>query len=214
MAQSHTKKKPLSSPNNSTKAPHSSHFGVTMTHCATAIRKSLRVFLTGVKRLSSLLHQRVYVQPQRRSGRRTTRAEGWCNTLRVVGDSNNMSIHNSNQVNATDSRTDNLSKSDVFHLLANDRRRLVLSVLIEQGPSTKRELIDNVARREFGVDNPPSDKRKRVHVSLYQCHLPKLEDYGVVEETRRDEYRLSVNAKQVTPYLDCSSRISKLKACL
>lgn len=125
-----------------------------------------------------------------------------------------MSTEYSNAVNSTETCSDNLGKSDVFHLLSNDRRRLALCVLVEQGPSSKRELIDAVAEREYGVPNPPSQERKRVHVSLVQCHLPKLQDYGVIEETQRDEYRLSMNAKQVTPYLDASSRFERLKAAL
>jgi len=124
-----------------------------------------------------------------------------------------MSVINRDRDNGTDSN-EKLTKSDTFHVLSNERRRLVLHVLVEQGSSSKRELIDAVATREYGVDRVPSEKRKRVHVSLLQVHLPKLQDYGVIEETRRDEFRLSVNARQVTPYLDCSSRISKLKACL
>ena len=125
-----------------------------------------------------------------------------------------MSIHTREGTKPTDRCTDKLSKTDVFHVLANERRRLVMCVLIERGPSSKRELIDEVATREYGVEDVPSTERKRVHVSLLQCHIPKLEDYGVIEEAQRDEYRLSINAKQVTPYLDTSSRIEKLKACL
>ena len=117
-------------------------------------------------------------------------------------------------VNNNGSSKDRLGKSDVFHLLSNDRRRLVLCVLVEMGPCSKRELIDEVAAREYGVTDVPSDKRKRVLVSSHQCHLPKLEEYGVIEESQRDEYRLSVNADQVTPYLEVSSRFQKLKACL
>ena len=121
---------------------------------------------------------------------------------------------NRNRHNSTDTDKQNLTKTDVFHVLANERRRLILCVLFELGPSSKREIIDEVATREYGVDDVPSDKRKRVLVSSHQVHLPKLQDYGVIEESQRDEFRLSVNADQVTPYLDVSSRFSKLKACL
>ena len=121
-----------------------------------------------------------------------------------------MSTINAHGHNGTDSCTAKLSKTDVFHVLANDRRRLLLCVLVETGPSSKRELVDAVATREYGVERVPSTERKRVHVSLIQNHLPKLEDYGVIEETRRDEYRLSVNADRVTPYLDTKSLSDRL----
>lgn len=82
------------------------------------------------------------------------------------------------------SQTDNrdaLSQDRVFDLLSNARRRFVLHYLSErQSPVELRELADEVARWETGEQTLSRKQRKRVYVSLYQTHIPRLEDAGVI----------------------------------
>jgi len=83
-----------------------------------------------------------------------------------------------NKADATDQQT-NISTDDIYHVLSNQRRRDVLDHVHGQGPIRKASLIDILAELEFG-EGYSSAERKRVHVSLHQCHLPKLEEMGVI----------------------------------
>jgi len=94
----------------------------------------------------------------------------------------------------------NLSLDTIFHLLSNERRRLVIQTLEETGALDKSELSTQVAERENQIhrDVMHSDTRKCVAIALHQSHLPKLEDTDVIERTH-NEVRLGPNAK---PLLD------------
>lgn len=75
-----------------------------------------------------------------------------------------------------------LAESDVFHILGNDRRREILSVLAaEEGQIDVSEIARTVAAREAAADDSvPNNLYKSVYVSLQQTHLPQLEADGVV----------------------------------
>ena len=71
----------------------------------------------------------------------------------------------------------------LFEILKNERRRRVLQHLIERGEEvTLDQLAEEIAARETGKDvrQISSQERKRVYVGLYQCHLPKMHDYGAI----------------------------------
>jgi DNA-binding transcriptional ArsR family regulator len=72
---------------------------------------------------------------------------------------------------------------ETFALLQNQRRRTTLRTLRERGPElTHGELAEHVAARENDVarEAVTSVQRKRVYISLYQNHLPRLADAGAV----------------------------------
>ena len=76
-----------------------------------------------------------------------------------------------------------LSRDAIFDLLSNSRRRFVLQRLQnEPSGSELGELATELAAEENGL--PPtelsSQQRKRTYVSLYQTHVPKLVETGVV----------------------------------
>lgn len=79
-----------------------------------------------------------------------------------------------------------IAKDDAFHLLQNARRRAVLRYLrahADQERFRMRDLAEEVAAWEHNttVRQLTSDERQRVYIGLYQSHLPKLDDYGVIE---------------------------------
>ena len=81
-----------------------------------------------------------------------------------------------------------LPQETVFTLLQNERRRYVLEYLDStDGPVEIRDLSEHVAARENdqAVSEVTYQERKRVYTSLYQIHLPKLADAGVVDYDRR-----------------------------
>ena len=81
-------------------------------------------------------------------------------------------------------RSGELSRDELFALLSSARRRYVLQYLSRSGGTADfEELTLSVAAWENEAEPEEIDEtdRKRVYVSLYQTHLPRLEDNGVVE---------------------------------
>lgn len=80
-----------------------------------------------------------------------------------------------------------LDVDGALEVLNNERRRIVIEVLTEQGGVPRTDLPRVVARKELG-EEPGETEEKRVYVSLQQCHLPKLKDHGVVETLGDDDF--------------------------
>ena len=83
-----------------------------------------------------------------------------------------------------------LSREQIFEVLSNRRRRYVLHYLkqLDDGQSTTlSEIATHVAawERDESVDGVSYDDRKSVQTSLYQLHLPKLSDCGLIDYDRR-----------------------------
>ncbi|WP_090614754.1 DUF7344 domain-containing protein [Natrinema salaciae] len=99
-----------------------------------------------------------------------------------------------------------LSKDVIFELLKNRRRREVLAYLLEADETvTLGELAEQIAawENDTEVNALSSDQRKRVYVALYQTHLPKMDDAGIVEyDQDRGLISLSDNADLLMMYLD------------
>lgn len=73
---------------------------------------------------------------------------------------------------------------DAFSLLADRRRRLLLSVMRSYGEEvTLPDAAEEVAARETGytVQNISAERVKEVYLSLYHDHLPRLVDAGLLE---------------------------------
>jgi len=79
---------------------------------------------------------------------------------------------------------DELTQDLVFDILSSPRRRYVLYYLREtNGPLPLNDLAEQVAawENETEVSALSDQERKRVYVSLYQTHIPKLDSVGIVE---------------------------------
>lgn len=97
---------------------------------------------------------------------------------------------------------DPLSKDELFHLLQNQRRRRVLLYLQEAGTeATMRAIAEQVAawENDTTVTALDSDERQRVYIALYQSHLPKLDDAGVLTY---DQNRGIVSRTELADQLD------------
>ena len=73
---------------------------------------------------------------------------------------------------------------EIFGVLQNQRRRRILSYLeTEDTPTTIGTLAEHVAAAENDIPASQlrSKQRKRVYISLYQSHLPKLAAVDAVE---------------------------------
>lgn len=103
----------------------------------------------------------------------------------------------------TDDR-DTLTQDRVFDLLSNARRRFVLHYLGQQDrPVELRELADEVARWETGSESLSRKERKRVYVSLYQTHIPRLADAGVIDyDSDTGQIQLVSRARDLDRYIN------------
>ena len=78
-----------------------------------------------------------------------------------------------------------LSETDVYALLADGRRRLVLRALHDSSdPMTVRTAIDFIG--EYECDDPSNDHLLSIHISLHHHHIPKLERFSVIAYDRDD----------------------------
>jgi DNA-binding transcriptional ArsR family regulator len=102
-----------------------------------------------------------------------------------------------------------MSPDLVFEILSNTRRRMVLYYLRQHdGVATVKELAEQIAALEndVDVDELRRQQRKRVYVSLYQTHVPKLEDAGIIEyDDASGEVRLTNRANEFDSYLTPTS---------
>lgn len=100
---------------------------------------------------------------------------------------------------------DRLSQDVVFDLLSSPRRRFVLYYLNQIDEEvTIGELADQVAawENELAVEELSSQQRKRVYVSLYQTHVPKMDDAGIVDyDSDSGSVVLSEQAVDISAYL-------------
>lgn len=98
-----------------------------------------------------------------------------------------------------------LTRSAIFDMLSNARRRYVLAHLQERPTASIRELSRELAAWENDVEAAAvsSKQRKRVYTALHQTHLPRLDEYGVVDYDRdRGEVRATQRLEVFAPYLD------------
>lgn len=97
------------------------------------------------------------------------------------------------------------SKDEIFHLLQNERRRMVLRYLRgTEGTVRMRDIAEQVAAWEHDttVQELTSTQRQRVYIPLYQSHLSKLDEAGVIDyQKNRGIVERKPLADQVDQYL-------------
>lgn len=98
-----------------------------------------------------------------------------------------------------------ITLDETFDLLRNQRRRDVLLYLAEaeDNTATVGELAKYVAAKENDIDEAAltSTQRKRVYIGLYQCHLPKMNEVGVVDYDQDRGTVILQNSSQLFRYL-------------
>jgi DNA-binding transcriptional ArsR family regulator len=101
------------------------------------------------------------------------------------------------------------SRDALFSLLRNERRREVIHYLRDrEEPVDLRELSEHVAAIENDCEPAAVTykQRKRVQTALYQMHLPKLAEQGVVSYDRRaGKVELAAGAEECFAYLDAGT---------
>ncbi|MFC6838456.1 DUF7344 domain-containing protein [Halomarina ordinaria] len=103
-----------------------------------------------------------------------------------------------------------LELDDAFNILSNSRRRYIIYYLHTRGESaTIEELASQIAawENDIPVDDLDDTARRRVYVSLYQTHLPKLDDFGIAVYDRDEgTVELTEKAEEIVRYLPVERR--------
>ncbi|MFB1065125.1 hypothetical protein [Natrinema sp. H-ect4] len=99
-----------------------------------------------------------------------------------------------------------LTQAELFDVFSNARRRRAVQYLKRQGGSCDlAPLVQQVAAWEN--DTEPDDvtrtQRRRMYISLYQTHLPMLEDHDIVNwDPDGHKIELLPSEDRFEPYLD------------
>lgn len=107
------------------------------------------------------------------------------------------------------SESADLTPDSVFDLLSNHRRRMVLYYLRQnRGAVGVQELAAEVAsiENDVEVDELTNQQRKRVYVSLYQTHLPKMAEMGIIEYDKEGGAVSLSDKSDIDRYLTSGSR--------
>ncbi|WP_458210688.1 DUF7344 domain-containing protein [Haladaptatus sp. NG-SE-30] len=99
-----------------------------------------------------------------------------------------------------------LGEDQIYHLLQNERRRNVLRYLHNVDEQVEmRDIAEQVAawENDTTVQALSSSERQRVYIPLYQSHLPKLDEEGVIEyDQSRGTVRKNPAADLLYDYLE------------
>ncbi|WP_435159766.1 DUF7344 domain-containing protein [Haladaptatus sp. DFWS20] len=110
------------------------------------------------------------------------------------------------QSQTTTETTVDLSEDQIYHLLQNERRRNVLRYLHDADEKVSmRDIAEQVAAWENNttVQALSSSERQRVYIPLYQSHLPKLDEEGVIEyDQSRGTVRKTSYTETLYSYLE------------
>ncbi|WP_339105837.1 hypothetical protein [Haloterrigena salinisoli] len=101
-----------------------------------------------------------------------------------------------------------LSPDDIFHILQTNRRRDAISYLLDrEGPVKMSDIAEHVSAKEHEttVAELTSTQRQRVYIPLYQSHLPKLDEKGVIDYNKpRGIVRPTERIEEFRPYLEAA----------
>jgi DNA-binding transcriptional ArsR family regulator len=99
-----------------------------------------------------------------------------------------------------------IPKEDAFEILKNRRRRDILHYLKQNGSEAEvGEMAKQIAawENDTDVDAVTSKQRKRLYTALYQSHLPKMDDVGILEYNQRRGYvELTDEGSELDVYLE------------
>ncbi|WP_290818033.1 ArsR family transcriptional regulator [Halovivax sp.] len=101
-------------------------------------------------------------------------------------------------------RDGELAESEIFHILGNDRRRAIVSLLADRRERVEvSEIATAIAERESETAQVPNNLYKSVYVSLQQTHLPQLEeDDVIVYDAEEKTIRPGPHFEEVRGYIE------------
>lgn len=104
----------------------------------------------------------------------------------------------------------------IFDLLSSSRRRSVISIVLEHGNIGRKELTELVTQKEYGLTADQvrgSPERQTIHTSLYQTHLPKLDEHkAIVWNRESDRIRIGPEADLLAEWFSAEEQSIAAKA--
>jgi len=134
-------------------------------------------------------------------------------TATATGDDDVDDLEQLDESGADPGPAEKLPHDVVFHILQNERRRYVLKYL--QGrdePVRMCDVAEQVSAWEHDttVEQLTSKQRQRVYIPLYQNHLTKLDEEGVIDYNQsRGIVERNPIADQFDPYLDADEFVDE-----
>jgi hypothetical protein len=105
-----------------------------------------------------------------------------------------------------DDSAESLTTDQAFDLLGDGtRRRALTSLQAADGTMALGELAEETVARieDAAPEAVPADRRKRTAASLHHCHLPKLDDAGVVSyDSTANLVEVTGRAEELEPYFE------------
>lgn len=99
-----------------------------------------------------------------------------------------------------------LTRNHIFEILSSERRRMILTYMEDrEGPVQLRELATHIAATEEEKEESDlsDDEIRRVYISLYQYHVPKMSDLGIISYDRdAGAVTLEDPSELLFPYLE------------
>ncbi|ELY57602.1 DUF7344 domain-containing protein [Natronolimnohabitans innermongolicus] len=95
--------------------------------------------------------------------------------------------------------------ADACSLLSESERRFLLYQLAERRDANLEDVVTQIAAWEHDAHPIEIDKevRQRVYVSLVHNHLPRLQDYGIIEyDLRSGDIVLDDGFEDIKPLLE------------
>lgn len=100
---------------------------------------------------------------------------------------------------------ESLPPDDLFELLSHHRRRYVIECLDRYGsPMSLPDLADEcvVMEHQTALDDIPAETVKRMYMSLYHCHIPKLVTADAIDyDQESDSVATGPTASQLRSHL-------------
>lgn len=84
--------------------------------------------------------------------------------------------------------SDGLTADELFHILADDRRRATISLLATvEGSVELASLAERILDERGDGQSAEEEQALRVYMSLYHSHIPKMEEAGLVSYSQHDD---------------------------
>ena len=121
-------------------------------------------------------------------------------------DSGGMAVIGADEHRSSEQPARELSQEEIFDVLSSQRRRFILHYLLQnEGGGSLKHVVTTVAawENDTSPEELSSKLRTRAYTTIRQTHLPKMDEYGVVEyDPDSGDINLTPSGEILKQYLD------------